>query len=174
MGSLERFKIDLKGQTEENAFYEFGLDNDYFYAVEATEVKGGRLHASLEVHKTAGVYHLNFHVEGEATVACDLCLDDLQQPVCTDSSLVVRLGDSYSDEDEMITIPADEGILDVSWLIYEIIALAIPTRHVHADGECNPLMLERLGEMSIHEENGEDCCDPRWKELEKLKSTIKE
>lgn len=173
MGSLERFKIDLKGQTEENSFYEFGLDNDYFDAIGATEVKGGMLHATLDVHKTAGVYELKFHIEGEATVVCDLCLDDLQQPVITDSTIIARFGDRYADEDEVVTVPADEGILDVSWLIYEIIALAIPTRHVHAEGECNAEMLERIGEMSTQEpENSEG--DPRWKELEKLKSTIKE
>ena len=173
MGSLERFKIDLKGQTEENASYEFGLEKDYFDAIEATEVKGGKLQATLDVHKRAGVYKLNFHIEGDATVVCDLCLDDLQQPVSTDSRLVVRLGDRYSDDDDVITIPAEEGMLDVSWLMYEMIALAIPTRHVHPEGECNPAMLERIGEMSIHEEDHAES-DPRWKDLEKLKSTIKE
>ena len=173
MGSLERFKIDLKGQTEEKASYEFGLDNDYFDAIEATEVKRGMLHATLEVHKLAGVYELNFHVEGEATVACDLCLDDLQQHVCTDNTIVARLGDLYADEDEVIVVPAEDGILDVSWLIYEMIVLAIPTRHVHAEGECNAEMLERLGKMSAREPDNVES-DPRWKELEKLKSTIKE
>ena len=173
MGSVERFKIDLKSQKEENVSYEFRLDKDYFDVVEATEVKGGMLQAVLDVHKTAGMYEVNIHVEGEATVVCDICLDDLQQPICTDSRFVVRLGDRYSDEGEAITIPAEEGMLDVSWLIYEMIALAIPTRHVHAEGECNPAMLERIGEMSIHEEDNADS-DPRWKELEKFKSTIKE
>lgn len=173
MGSLERFKIELKGQTEENASYEFMLDNDYFDAIEATEVKGGMLHATLDVHKTAGVYELNFHIEGETTVVCDVCLDDLQQPVCTDSTIIARLGERYSDEEEVITVPEEEGILDVSWLLYEMIALAIPTRHVHAEGECNAEMLTRIDEMTARMPE-EDETDPRWKELEKLKSTIKE
>ena len=173
MGSLERFKIDLKGLKLEESTFDFILDNDYFESIEASDVRGGALRVSLSVRKRAGVFDLRFHVEGEATVACDLCLEDLQQPVCTDSSLVVRLGDSYSDEDEVITIPAEEGVLDVSWLIYEIIALAIPTRHVHAEGDCNPEMVARIEEMSIHEEETPDT-DPRWKDLEKLKSTIKE
>ena len=38
MGSLERFKIDLRSQKEEKASYEFRLDKDYFDTIEATEV----------------------------------------------------------------------------------------------------------------------------------------
>ena len=44
---------------------------------------------------------------------------------------------------------------------------------VHAEGACNPEMVARIEEMSIHEEETPDT-DPRWKDLEKLKSTIKE
>ena len=60
----------------------------------------------------------------------------------------------------------------MSWLIYEQIVLAIPTRHVHEEGGCNPDMLARIGQMKAPESTAEE--DPRWSELRKLKSTINE
>ena len=42
-------------------------------------------------------------------------------------------GDEYDDDGEMLTVPITEGTLDVSWLLYEFIALQIPMRHVHAE-----------------------------------------
>jgi len=171
MKGLENMKIDLKGISDAAATFEWDLRKDYFEAIEATEVRDGELHAALEVRKTAGVYELDLHVDGEATVTCDVCLDDMRQPVDTDSHFVVRLGDSYSDDD-VITVPAEEGELDMSWLIYEQIVLAIPTRHVHEEGGCNPDMLARIGQMKAPESTAEE--DPRWSELRKLKSTINE
>ena len=175
MGNLERFKIDLKGLKSEKTSFDFGLDDDYFQAIGATEVKGGSLTTSLEVRKTAGVFELLFHTEGTATVTCDVCLDDMSQQVISDNKVVVRFGDVLEENGDDIVVPADEGIVDVAWLIYEFIVLAIPTQHVHEEGECNPAMLEKLAQLSAvqHNETAEDSIDPRWSELEKLKSTIK-
>ena len=175
MGNLERFKIDLKGLKSVETSFDFGLDNDYFQAIGATEVKGGNLNTSLVVRKTAGVFELLFHTEGTATVTCDVCLDDMSQPVETDNRVVVRFGDEYMENGDDVVVSAEEGIIDVSWLIYEFIVLAIPTKHVHEEGECNPAMLEKLEQLSSSQatDDAEAPIDPRWSELEKLKSTIK-
>ena len=174
MGNLERFKIDLKGLIDELTTFDFRLEDDYFETLGATEVKGGSLDTTLEVKKTAGVYDLRFDIVGDVVVTCDICLDDLSLPVDTSSRIEVRLGDSYDDEGEMMVVPADEGIVDVAWLIYEQIVLALPTRHVHEEGGCNPDMLSRIEQMAPQTGGEESAVDPRWSELEKLKSTIKE
>ncbi len=176
MGNLERFKIDLKGLKSEETSFDFGLDDDYFQAIGATEVKGGSLSTTLVVRKTAGVFELTFHTEGMATVTCDVCLDDMSQEVATDNKVVARFGDEFMENGDDIIVPAEEGIIDVSWLIYEFIVLAIPTKHVHEEGECNPAMLEKLEQLSSTQATDDDAeapIDPRWSELEKLKSTIK-
>lgn len=173
MGNLERFKIDLKSLTDRETAFQFSLDNAYFETLGSTDVKGGDINADLAVRKTAGVYELHFHIQGSAVVACDVCLDDMMQPIDTQGTIVARLGDTYDDSGEQIVVPAEEGILDVSWLLYEQVILAIPTRHVHAEGLCNPEMLERIGQMSVSADD-EPSSDPRWSELEKLRSIIKE
>ena len=175
MGILENFKIDLQGLKDEVSDFNFMLSDDFFNTIGTTDVKGGSLDAHLRVKKTAGEYSLEFHVEGTVNVACDICLDDMTIPVVTSSNMVARMGEVYDEDDEVVTVPADEGIVDVAWIIYELIVLAIPTRHVHQEGECNPEMTAQLGQLKVEDAGADDHdVDPRWSELEKLKSLIKE
>ena len=172
MCSLEQFKIDLKRLTDEVTTLEFDLDNHFFDALDGSELRQGTLHVSVSIRKATGFFELQFHTEGTVTVTCDRCLDDMDQPISTDNRLVVKLGTVYSEEDDVITVPEDEGILDTSWLIYEFIMLAIPIKHVHAPGKCNPAMSQVLEELSADRSSDEvsnQPIDPRWSALEKLK-----
>ena len=173
MCSLEQFKIDLKNQKDEVRTLDFDLDNQFFSALDGSEVKQGALHVSVSIRKMTGFYELLFHTEGTVTVTCDRCLDDMPQPIEADNRLVVKLGAAYSEEDDVITVSEDEGILDTAWLIYEFIVLAIPIKHVHAPGKCNPAMSQVLEELSADrssDEASDQPIDPRWSELLKLKS----
>ena len=175
MGSLEQFKIDLKGLKEPTTTFSFSLDNEFFEVIQATEVKGGSLDATLVVGKLSSIYELDFHIAGEVVVTCDLCLDDLRLPVETCQKVVVRLDQEDGDDEDSILVAEEEGVADVAWLIYEFIALSLPTRHVHPEGMCNPDMVQRLQEMTAHVQNDEasvDTTDPRWSKLKDLKSTI--
>ena len=69
-----------------------------------------------------------------------------------------------------MTVAEDEGILDVAWYLYEFIALAIPIKHVHAPGKCNPAMVRALEEYSAARSGEEDeqAMDPRWEALLKI------
>ena len=171
MCSLEQFKINLKSLTDEVTALEFDLDDQFFAALDGSEVRHGVLHVSASIRKMTGFYELLLHTEGTVTVTCDRCLDDMDQPVETDNRLVVKLGAAYSEEDDVITLPEDEGILDASWLIYEFIVLAIPIKHVHAPGKCNPAMSQVLEELSADRSSDEESAqpiDPRWSKLAEL------
>ena len=172
MCSLEQFKIDLKNQTDEVSALEFDLDNQFFAALDGSEVKQGALHVSVSIRKMTGFYELLFHTEGTVTVTCDRCLDDMSQPIEADNRLVVKLGAVYSEEDDTVVVAEEEGILDLSWFIYEFIALAIPIKHVHAPGKCNPAMTQALEELSTDRSSDEESSqpiDPRWDALKKLR-----
>ena len=177
MYSLEPFKIDLNGLKEGVTTFGYDLDDAYFEAVEAPEVRRGRVRVDLTVSRAASVFRLDFHIGGTVHVPCDLCLDDMEQEVAADNSLTARLGEEYSEDDDLITVGRDEGLLDVSWFIYEFIALGIPIKHVHAPGKCNPAMIKVLEEHSAarSSDGGEGgAVDSRWSELEKLKTIIKD
>ena len=173
MCSLERFKIDLKGLTDEVTALEWDLDKDFFGALDETEVESGSLHVSLSIRKASGFFELLFHTVGSIDITCDRCLDLMEQPIETDNRLVVKLGSMASEDDDTVTVDENEGILDTSWFIYEFIALAIPIQHVHATGKCNPAMTKALEELSADrsgDEESSQSIDPRWEKLLKLKS----
>ena len=178
MCNLESLKIDLKGLLEDQKEFHFSLDHDYFEAIEAPEVSKGHIEVCLLVRRTAGHYYeLDFQIEGFVIVSCDRCLDDMEQPVRTEGHLVAKLGTEYSEDDDLITIDENEGILDVAWFIYEFIALDIPIKHVHAPGKCNHAMIQMLEEHSAaRSSDGEEekTIDPRWSGLERLKNNIKD
>ncbi len=171
MEFLDQFRIDLKAIEDDSEERHFTLSDEFFAELEATEVSQGHLAVDLQIRKVAGAFELSFHTEGTVVVPCDLCLDDMDQPVSTDNQLIVKLGNEYSEEDELIVVDENEGILDTAWFIYEFIALAIPVRHVHAPGKCNAAMtetLERLSAARSSEDNGPQTIDPRWAKLREL------
>lgn len=177
MYSLEPLKIDLEGLKEGVTSFAYDLDDAYFEAVDAPEVRRGNVHADVSVSRSGGIYRIDIHTEGTVHVPCDRCLDDMEQAVCADNSLTARLGEEYSEEDDLITVGRDDSQLDLSWFIYEFIALDIPIKHVHAPGKCNPAMIKALEEHSAArstEGDGETPVDSRWSELEKLKNKIKD
>jgi uncharacterized metal-binding protein YceD (DUF177 family) len=86
---------------------------------------------------------------------------------------VAKLGpETNTEDDDVVIVDENEGILDTAWLIYEFIALAIPIKHVHAPGKCNSAMTQKLQELSGAVRSGEEDdkeVDPRWEKLKNLK-----
>jgi uncharacterized metal-binding protein YceD (DUF177 family) len=171
MCSLERLKINLKSLAEEVTTLEYDLDNGFFESLDGSDLNSGSVHVSVSIRKATGFFELLYHTEGTVTVTCDRCLDDMDQPIETDSRFVVKLGTVNSEEGDVIIVDEDEGIIDTSWLIYESIVLAIPIKHVHAPGKCNPAMSQVLEELSADRSSDEESTqpvDPRWSKLAEL------
>ena len=177
MYSQESLKIDLAALKEGVTVFEYDLGDDFFEAVEAPEVRRGEVHVSVNVNRSGGVFRISVHTEGTVHVPCDVCLDDMEQAVSADNTLTARIGEEYSEDEDIITVGKEEPLLDISWFVYEFIALSIPIRHVHAPGKCNPAMIKVLEEHSAArsaEGDAEEPVDSRWSELEKLKTIIKD
>ena len=174
MCGLELLKVDLRGLKDEVTTLDFNLDDTYFKALDGADVKQGSLHVSVSIRKATGFFEFQFHTAGTVTVTCDRCLDDMEQPVETDNHLIVKLGNDYSEEDDLIVVPENEGILDMAWFIYEFVALVIPIRHVHAPGKCNPAMTKALEELSADRSSDEESDQPTDSRWDKLKTLIKD
>ena len=174
MPSLEKFKIDLKSLPESETVMERDLGDDFFASIDAPDVRSGQLHSTLTIHRRDNLFELLVDTAGTVTVPCDVCLDDMDQPIETHDRLTAQLGDTGSEDDDVVTVSEEEGILDVAWFVYESIALSIPLRHVHAPGKCNPAMMNVLKEHSAArsgDEDGEKAVDSRWAALKDLKIT---
>ena len=92
MSKLEQFNVDLKALSQGDNILRFVLDDAFFEAIEAPTVRRGRLQTTLTIHRTEDYFDLDFHTEGLVTVACDRCLDDLEQPISADDHLVAKFG----------------------------------------------------------------------------------
>ena len=172
MYQSESLKIDLKGLQEGLTTLEYTLDDTYFQEIESSEISDGQVHVKVEIRKTRMFWELMLHTEGLVTIPCNLCMDDMEQLIAADNRLVVKLGEENNEDDELVIVDEDEGILDLSWYIYEFIALAIPIRHVHAPGKCNAAMMKVLEEHSTDRSSDEESTtsvDPRWEKLKNIK-----
>ena len=156
MGKLDGYKVDLKGMATDTVSYRWQADNDFFSAVQGSEIKQGLLDVALRVKRTSGAYELEFQLQGEVEVTCDRCLESMNQPIDTFCTLRVVMGEDFVDDGDVVVIPEREGIINVAWNIYEFAALQIPLRHVHPDCE------------ALSESSEEERVDPRWAELKKL------
>ncbi len=169
---LEQFKIDLKGLTEDEKSFEYSLDDQFFHSLEDAQLQSGILHVSGSIRKATGFYELLLHITGTVRVPCDRCLEMMDQPIDTDHRAAVKLGTASLDEDDTIFVDERDGQLDLSWLIYETTALAVPIQHVHQPGDCNVAMSEKLQELSAARSSDADAdapVDPRWEKLLKLR-----
>lgn len=188
MGKFDTYKIDLKNMQADSCEYEFLLDNLFFANIDAPEIQKGKVNVQLKVKKMTHAFELTFLTEGTVCVPCDRCLDDMDLSITSSDNLLVKFGAEYAEEDDnLVVIPEDEGVINVAWFMYEFIALAIPMKHVHAPGKCNKEMSSKLGKLlrttpedsdedlsfeseplSDNDEEEETPIDPRWSELKKI------
>jgi uncharacterized metal-binding protein YceD (DUF177 family) len=187
LGKFDKYRIDLKGMQADMETYEFLPDNLFFADIDGPEVQKGKLKVLLSVKKSLRAFELNFQIEGSVYVPCDRCLDDVELPINTSDNLVVKFGHEHGGEgDNIIIVPESEGDINVAWLIYEFIALAIPMKHVHAPGKCSKAVIGKLtkhlrtsagdddseddisDDVIADDEETESSTDPRWNELKKI------
>lgn len=180
--------------TQEFAYH---LDKQFFVNMESTDVHDADLEARLTVVHKHDMYNLAFHITGTVTLICDRCLDDLILPIDVTYDIAVKYGDDYDETDELLIIPQTDLTLNVSYMIYDTVSLAIPLKHVHPMGKCNRAMSALLrkhravkddedaelaetliGEMEAMDDDvaddapasagGAEPTDPRWDGLKKL------
>lgn len=159
MSKFAAYNIDLKALGQGKHSYTYTLDDVYFAKIDSAEVQRGEVMAGVDVVVSAAGYDVRFKVEGHVIIACDRCLDDMQQAIKADDRLRIRLGDELADDGEVMVLPERDPVLNVAWFLYELIALSIPIKHVHAPGECNKTMAAKLRShiaVSLQDEEDEE------------------
>ncbi len=141
MGKFSEFKLPLKSLGAGTHEFDYHLDKQFFASMENADVRDADISVHLTVEYRHDVYGLTFAISGTVTLLCDRCLDDLVVPIDTSYRLMVRYGDDYCDDsDELLVIPHNDNYLNVSYMIYDTVVLAIPIKHVHPLGGCNRQM----------------------------------
>ncbi|NDV69869.1 DUF177 domain-containing protein [Dysgonomonas sp. 25] len=186
MGKYSKYNIPLRSLEDGKHEFTYQLTDEYFKLLgEDTDIKKGSLDVVVSLKKTATTFELNFVIAGKVKVPCDRCLDEMIMDVDTKSRLIVKFGNEYSEEsDEIVIIPEEDGQINISWFLYEFIALSLPMKKVHPQGECNKTMTSKLkrhktsssdedgddndDEMDLDDDSGEASSDSRWDALKDL------
>ena len=173
--------------------FEYHLGKQFFVNMESADIHDADLTVSLTVDHKGELYNLDFQIEGTVTLICDRCLDDLIFPIATSYAISVKYGEDYNDDsDDLLVIPESDSYLNVAYMIYDTVALAVPIKHVHPLGKCNRQMSAMLRKHRARRTDDEDAeleetlieemdsmpdrpsdqpSDPRWDELRKLKGS---
>ena len=114
---MQPFEIKLNALSAGKNEFHWHADGSFFAGFENTEI----LDADLELDVTAinadDSVKVSCLIDGNVTVTCDRCLEDLTLEVHT----------SF-EEDET---------LDLSQDIYDYVCLSLPMQRVHSEGGCN-------------------------------------
>lgn len=180
MGKYSQYKVSLRSLPEGKNEFSYHLDNKFFELIDdgSIDIKKGNLDVLLTVKKTVATFECNFEIKGVVRVPCDRCLDDITMDVDVKNRLIVKFGKEYSEEsDEIVIIPEEDGEINVVWFLYEFIALSLPMKRVHPQGECNKAMSSKLKKYKTvdpedadsidtdDDADDDDTIDPRWDSL---------
>ena len=190
MDVRKRYDIHFKGLGAGEHRFSFDIDDKFFAAFEASEIRGGEAVADVVLTKTGSLMTLDFTIKGYAAVECDRCLEECRLPVDYRETLNVRFSDRIADSEgeydgEVLWMNTSESVINVAQYIYESIVLSLPYQRVHPDGPdgkpgCNPEMLERFSIVSEEEfeqlvaepEMQKMAENPEWEKLRKLKEQM--
>ena len=177
MKKLNEFLIPFTGLKLGKHQFEYQINKAFFESFDYDEFESANIKVSVVFDKKNTMLELNFKHKGTIHVPCDLTNEMFDFPIKGKLKVIVQFGEEYNDDnDELLILPHGEHEINISQIIYEMIALSIPFRKVHPgvkDGTLDSEALRKLNELRVEEikeenKNTEDNIDPRWDKLKQL------
>lgn len=178
MNKLNEFLIPFIGLKLGKHQFEYQINKAFFESFDYDEFESADIKVSVVFDKKNTLLELNFKHKGTIYVPCDLTNEMFDFPIKGKLKVLVQFGEEYNDDnDELLILPHGEHEINISQIIYEMIALSIPFRKVHPgvkDGTLDSEALRKLNELRVEEvkkeenKNTEDNIDPRWDKLKQL------
>ena len=193
MGKFTAYKLPLKSLAKGSHEFDYDLGKQFFFFFESQDIRDADVKVRLTVGYNGDVYDLTFVFTGEVTVLCDRCLDDLHLPIDTTYHIMVKYGEDFNDDsDDLLEIPESDNYLNVAYMMYDTVTLAIPIKHVHPLGKCNRALsallkkhraratgedadlendlIDEMDQMDGGDDGVSQPTDPRWDALKGLSS----
>ncbi len=139
--------IPVKGLSPGKHEFDFTIGSPFFEEFEDGIIRGASLEAMVVLEKSVSLIAVECKINGSLITECDRCLGELVFPVDISPRLIVKFirTEEEAENDEVMILEPGETDLDLSQFFYDYICLALPVRHVHKDGECDPEMMKRIG-----------------------------
>lgn len=171
MYNKDQYTLNLQPIPQGPSTWHSTLEHSFLQRNDQLGLLGGLVEVDVEILRTADTYELLVHLIGHVQVTCARCLTPAELPVDTSYELVVKLGATYNDEDDMeIIVPRTDARLDLQQILYEWVLLSLPINKGHQPGNC-PGEYEKVLEKyrPKTKEEKKDQVDPRWEKLWSLK-----
>jgi uncharacterized metal-binding protein YceD (DUF177 family) len=178
VNALRPYDINIVGLENKRYEYDFTSDNTFFAALEQNLIDKGNVETHLILEKSETMIRLVFQINGTVEQTCDRCLDEYDEPIDTEQTMILKFGDHNEElSDEIELIERNTATVNVARYIFEFISLALPMKRLHprfrdeedqdGDDEFNGRVIYRSDE-SADEEGNKPNEDPRWDALRKL------
>ena len=100
------------------------------------------IYVQIQLDRNDPYLRLNYRISAFASLICDRCLEDYEQPLNAEGMLVFVLGgstrDRSQDEDEIKYLSAETTELDLSKDLHDILMLSLPLKSLCKD-DCKGL-----------------------------------
>lgn len=173
MGSNKEFIIPFEGLKNGKHLFEFNITEAFFEELAYSIIQGGDIKVDFELNKKETMMIGKFEMLGTIQKACDRCTDLMNISVEVAHQVIFKFGEGESEDEDLIYLPSSAFTIDVAPVLYELLTVALPSRTVHEESECNEEMLDLLDHYADSSEDQEDSSseeniDPRWNALKKL------
>lgn len=177
----DQYTIKLRSLSEGDHEYDWTLDDAFFARLSEGAIHGGEVFVDLDLRRTGEVFSLHLYYEGYVTTTCDRCLEPVDLDLEDERELVVKFGHNPDEStDEILIVDEHNGVLDLEWLLYEDVMLALPLQHMHPEGECSAEMMALYDAVATDQvrdpeddslgiERDEEGIDERWAALKQLR-----
>ena len=177
---IRKYDVQFSGLSEGEHHFSFEITQSFFdlFTFEQ-EFEKPDLKVDLKMIKKSTFIELFFEVNGSVELICDITNEPYSQAIEGDMEIVVKFGEEFDDsDDEVLVLPHGEYKVNVAQLIFELVLLSIPLKHIRPDLDSEEALeaLDLLEEYAPAEEDfyeddeevNEDDNDPRWDKLKDL------
>lgn len=181
MKKLRDYEIGIAKLSNRKHDYEFEMDDSFFALFEQEIILGGKLLAKVTLDKTESLLTLHFDIKGHVRLTCDRSLEEFDQPVDIEETLLIKYGEENAELDEDLwQITPETQTLSVSQHLYDYIGLSLPMKKLHPrfveeldeDDERDILIYSSRkasdSEGNDNDGDDDDDVDPRWDALKNL------
>ena len=167
------YLISFKGLKQGEHHFDYEIDKKFFDSFTYDDYLDSKIHARVKLVKKPTLMELTFKIKGGVLVNCDVSGEEFQQPIEGNLEIIVKFGESYNNDDEVVLVlPHESHSLVVAQYIYETIILSTPKKRIHpgvVDGSLQSDVLNKLKEFQRKNTSTKtDNIDPRWDKLKGL------
>ena len=178
MNVLRAYDIHIAGLENKRYEYDFISNDAFFTTLEQDLIAKGTIRTHLLLDKSETMIRLDFHIIGTVEQTCDRSLDEYDEPVDTQQTMLLKFGDHNEElSDEIELIERNTATINVARYIFEFIGLSLPMKRLHPrfrdeedsdDDEQNGKVIYRSDTDTSDNDNDQPDVDPRWAALRKL------